>query len=81
MPALRNMSVKSFKALIGAEKIDILVNPKTSKLFASADTGVNFKVEAAIDFTQPIVVLIDGDDLDTACFINQRTLAEVKITL
>lgn len=75
------MSVKAFKTLIGAEKIDILVNPKTGKLFASADSGHNFKVEAKIDFTADIVVLIDGDDLETACFINPRSMAEVKISL
>ena len=75
------MSVANFKKLIGADKIDILVNPHTSKLFASADNGQNFKVEQAIDFKAPIVVLIDGDDLDSACFINERVPLDIKITL
>jgi len=75
------MSVSNFKKLTGAAKFDILVNPNTSKLFAAGDDGNNYKVEQAIDITKPIVVLMDGDDLDSACFINERTALEIKITL
>ena len=78
---LASMSVKSFKSKVGCEKIDILVNPKTDKLFASADNGKNYKVEQAIDFKLEIVVLVEDDNYDEACFINPRAQAEVKITL
>ena len=78
---LVSMSVNNFKKVVGAEKIDILVSPKTQKLFAAGDNGKNYKVEAAIDFTKPIAVLIDGGDFDNACFINERSMAEVKISL
>lgn len=70
---LRNMSVASFKSLVNAAKFDIIKNPKDGgKIFAAGDNGQCYKVEQAIDVKKPIVVLIDGDDLDTACFINER---------
>lgn len=78
---LRTLGVAEFKLLVGAASFDILVNPHTQKLFASGSNGMNYKVEAAIDFAQPIVVLMDGDDLESACFINKRSVAEIKITL
>lgn len=81
MSNLRSMSVANFKKLVGADKIQIIVSPTTQKLFASGDNGQNYKAEQNLDVLKPIVVLMDGDDLDTACFINERNTAEVKITL
>lgn len=78
---LTNMSVAAFKNAIGASKIDILENPKTGKLFASADNGKNYKVQASIDFKTSIVVLVEDGELDEACFINPGKQAEVKISL
>jgi hypothetical protein len=78
---LRSMSVANFKQLSGAAKFDFLINPKTDKLFVSGDNGMNYKAEAAIDYKKPIVVLIDGDDMDTACFINERTAVKPVHTL
>lgn len=79
--ALRNMGVAQFKTLTGATKFNFLINPKTSKLFVAGDDGHNYKAEQDIDFKKPIVVLIDGDDLDTACFINERTDLKPEFTL
>lgn len=78
---LTNMSVAAFKNAIGASKIDILENPKTGKLFASADNGKNYKVQSTIDFKLSIVVLVEDGELDTACFINPGAGAEIKISL
>jgi hypothetical protein len=79
---LRNMSVANFKTLTGAAKFSFLVSPKTDgKLFVSGDNGMNFKCEAAIDYKKPIVVLIEDDDLDTACFINERENAAILHTI
>ena len=79
--ALANMSVAAFKQAVGCEKIDILVNPKTNKLFASGDNGKNWKVQSSIDFKTSIVVLVEDGDLESACFINPGAGVEVKITL
>lgn len=79
--ALRNMSVDNFKKLTGAAKFNFLINPKTSKLFVAGDDGKNYKAEQEIDYKKPIVVLIDGDDLDTACFINERSDIKPEFTL
>lgn len=76
-----NMSVPAFKEAVKASKIDILVNPKTNKLFASGDNGKNYKVQGNIDFTLQIVVLVEDGELDGACFINPGAGAEVKISL
>lgn len=75
------MSVASFKTAVGATKIDILVNPKTNKLFASGDNGKNWKVQASIDFKTAIVVLVEDGDLESACFINPGAGGDVKISL
>ena len=79
--ALANMSIASFKEAVGCQKIDILENPKTGKLFASGDNGKNWKVQSSIDFKTSIVVLVEDGDLESACFINPGAGAEVKITL
>lgn len=81
MPTLRSMSVDNFKKLSGAAKFSFLINPKTDKLFVAGDNGMNYKAEAAIDYKKPIVVLIDGDDMDTACFINERATITAEFTL
>lgn len=79
---VKNFSVAAFKTLTGATKFNFLVSPKTDgKLFASSDNGMNFKVEAAIDFKKPIVVLMNNDDLDSACFINERPSAAILHSL
>lgn len=72
MANLVNLGVAEFKKLIGAEKVQILKNSKTDKLFASASNGQNFKVELKIDLSAPIVVLMEEGDIDSACFINER---------
>ena len=78
---LTTLGVAEFKKAIGAEAIDVLVNPHTTKLFASGSNGVNYKVEQDIDFTKPMVWLVEDGNLDEACLINKRETAEVKITL
>jgi len=78
--ALSQVSVANFKEMVGARSFDIVESPSTKKLFAAGDNGKNYKVEAAIDFTKDIVVLVDNDDVDNSCFINKRADG-VKITL
>ena len=78
---LANMSVPAFKDAVKASKVDILVNPKTGKLFAAGDNGKNYRVQADIDFKLQIVVLVEDGDLENACFINPGAGAEIKISL
>ena len=77
---LNSVGVYEFKQMVNAQSFDILTNPTTNKLFAAGSNGKNYKVEQNIDITKPIVVLIDGGDVDNACFINKRSV-DVKITL
>lgn len=71
--ALRSMSLMSFKTTVGCQKLDIFKNPKTDKLFAAGDNGKTYKVQQAIDFKKPIVVLFDDEDSidESACIINE----------
>lgn len=87
MSDLKTVGVKEFKVAIGASTIDILVNPNTNKIFASASNGKTYRVEQAIDVTKAIVVLVPNNaetgeefDYDNACIVNKRE-TEVKITL
>jgi len=83
---LKQYGVPEFKTLVGATSFDMVLNTKTNKLFAAGSNGQNYKVEAAIDFTKPIVVLVPFDaatgelQLDESCFVNKRE-SNVKVTL
>ena len=80
--ALTNMSVASFKDATKSSSFKFLRNPKTGKVFASSDNGNSYKVEQEIDFTKPIVILVEDGDLNKACFINEReSTAELLHTL
>lgn len=70
---LTNISLRAFAQMVGFTKIDFVENPKENgKLFVATDTGAKFKCEQSIDYTKPIVVLMEDGDIDTACFINER---------
>jgi hypothetical protein len=59
-----NLSIEEFKAEAKAHSIQIVRNPNTKKLFASA-AGTNYKVQGAdakrgeLDVTKPIEYLIE----------------------
>jgi hypothetical protein len=73
MATLSNISVEEFKAQTGAGRIDIVRNPKTQKLFASAN-GKNYRVQADIDLAKPIDFLMEeGKTIDDGCFVNSNT--------
>lgn len=69
---LSNLGIKEFKLAIGAETINIVKNPKTGKLFASASNGQVFRVEGALDVEKPLTVIMEDGNIETACIINQR---------
>lgn len=79
--ALRTMGVQQFKQLTGASQFQFLTNPHTSKKFVAGNDGRNYKAEQQIDFKKNIVVLMEDDDLDTACFINERQTIKAEHTL
>lgn len=79
---LKTYGIAEYKALVNCDKIDIVRNPKTDKLFGACSNGETIKVEQAIDFKKVMVVLVDVKDDGTfdACLINQRP-DNVQITL
>ena len=67
---LQNIGISEFKAKIGAEKISVIKNPATGKLFTSATSGHNFKCQQDIDLQKPMTFLVEDGVIETACLIN-----------
>ena len=80
--ALRNLSIDEFKAATNSSSIQIVRNPKTSKLFASA-AGKNYRVQGEtskqgeLDLAKPVQFLyeddatVDNSGVENGCFVNQ----------
>ena len=71
MNNFKRIGMLEFKALIGCNTIDVIKNPHTSKLFASASNGDVFKAQGDLDVTQPVEWLVQDGDLKAACLINK----------
>lgn len=72
--ALKNISVEEFKKVENTEEIQIVRNPNTSKLFAAAGNGKNYKVQGDLDVQKPINFLYDTEKgVEDGCFVNQGT--------
>lgn len=74
------LTVSQFKTRINANKLDVVRNPNTGKLFmaATTDTGVvNFNCQQAIDNSLPIRVMkpVDGDE-SSWCLTNVKEAAD-----
>ena len=81
--ALRNMSIEEFKAETKVQRISIVRNPNTKKLFASA-AGSNYRVQGDIDVAKPIDFLYEEDidaknekgepigGVKNGCFVNSN---------
>ena len=69
-PNIKFITVAEFKTAVGANKLSIVKNPNTGKLFAQADNGKNFRCKATLDITKPMSVLVESGDLDNACIVN-----------
>lgn len=71
------LTIAEFKNRISkAEaKAQIVKNPNTGKLFMSIEE-LNFKVQATIDQSKPMSVLIPDGDLEQACLVNVVPSAE-----
>lgn len=67
------MEIHEFKQHIKADKIEIVRNPHTNKLFANA-LGMNYKVEQAIDFKQPLRFMYETMELiPEGCIVNVKS--------
>ena len=69
-PNIKFITVGEFKTQIGANKLSIVKNPNTGKLFVQADNGQNFRCKATIDTTKPMSVLIPEAGITDACLVN-----------
>ena len=79
MAELTSVSVSEFKKREDVEIVQIVKNPNTSKLFAAAGNGKNFKVQGDIDTAKPVSFLYEVDEgaeaptqeqWDNGCFVN-----------
>lgn len=70
--ALKAITIAQFKTACGITRLDVLKNPKTEKWFAVDDKGNSYRCHQATDWsTKPrnVQVLVEDDDMDTACLI------------
>jgi hypothetical protein len=66
------MSVDAFKALKQVSKFEVLLNPKTEKLFVALENGATYRCQGDLDSTKPVQFMTSEDDVnwENACFIN-----------
>ena len=74
------LSINQFKERVGASELEVLHNPKTGKLFMSAN-GENYKVQGDIDSNKPMKVLVPKAGIQDSCLINPSAGAETKFVL
>lgn len=75
------ITVDEFKEQLGVSSIQVLKNPKTGKIFASAG-GNAYKVQQDINPSEDMKVLVpEGAGLDEACLINVAGGAEEQFSV
>ena len=80
-PPVHFLTVDEFKEEIGASTIQVLKNPKTGKLFMSAN-GNSYKVQQDIDAGEDMKILVPDDGgIEDACLVNVAGGAEEQFTL
>lgn len=80
-PPVRFITVDEFKEQLGVSKIEVLLNPKTDKIFMSAG-GNSYKVQQDIDNSIDMKILIpEGEALSEACLVNVAGGAETQFSL
>lgn len=65
------MTIKAFKAKVGATELNVVRNPNTQKLFLASDEA-RWKCQADIDKQLPMAILVPDGDLDQACLVNVK---------
>ena len=74
------MSVADFKTQIGATSVEVLLNPKTDKLFLSAG-GTTYRCQQDIDKNAEMRMLIPEEGINDACLVNVSGGAETQFSL
>lgn len=75
------MSINQFKDQVEATEISVLKNPKTGKLFMSAN-GETYKVQQDINPKEEMRILVPKEGgLEEACLVNVSGGAEEQFTL
>ena len=75
------IGITEFKRQIGAEKLDIVKNPKTDKLFVSASNGSVYRCQQDLDIKADMEWLVEDGNLSGACLINAGRGASVVLSL
>lgn len=75
------ISVSQFKAKLNISAIEVVINPKTQKQFASTSAG-NFKVEHNLDASAPIRFMYEDEaTFSEGCLVNITPQAAPLFTL
>jgi hypothetical protein len=81
MAEVKFLSVAQFKAAVGTIGIQVLENKKTGKLFMSTDNGDTYRVQADIDSSKEMKVLVPDTGIEDACLVNVAGGAEMQFSL
>ena len=74
------LTVTKFKEQLGITSIQVLKNPKTSKLFMNAD-GQTFRVQQDIDSKKEMRILVPAEGISESCLVNVSGGAEEQFSL
>jgi len=74
------MSISDFKEQIGAQTMEVLKNPKTSKLFLVAG-GNTFRCQQDINKTKEMRMLVPEEGIEEACLVNVSGGAKTVFSL
>jgi hypothetical protein len=80
MAKVNFITVAEFKEQVGATSIEVLKNPKTQKLFLSAN-GETYRCQQDIDKSGDMRMLIPEEGIADACLVNVSGGAETQFSL
>lgn len=80
MSNVKFATVAEAKEQLGIQKLDIVRNPNTSKLFAQDQSGNNYRVQGNIDKSKPMAwITEEGKPLSEGCLINVEKDASANV--
>lgn len=73
---MNSLSIKDFKALINADKIDIVTNPKNNKLFMVSNGTCVGAVSTKCDLNKELQVVEIQDNFWCLCNVNTANVVK-----
>ena len=77
------MSITDFKQKYGYNKLTVVRNPHTGKLFVASGNGANYRCQQNLNTEEPLAFVSSSDDGEEEnwCLINDTKGVNVVVTL